>query len=124
MLDQLRILSTSVEQLTQAQKQSYSMSASGDGKDDLLEEVRTMRQQIADMHSTQAEATQLTAKVIALEAALNEKTILCEKLSESHQRLSAQLSEERDRREQLDRKLEAEKRAAAQVRKCFLKISH
>ena len=87
----------------------------------LLDDLGSIRGQLQQLSQANEAVAFLRSKVDHLESALDEKTRLAEALTESHKRLTSQLTEERDRCQELDRKLESEKRAAAQVGKDITK---
>jgi len=62
----------------------------------------------------------LSGQFECIQKQFDEKSKLCDCLTESNQRLTIKLNEEKDKNLELDKKLENEKRAAAQVSAPFL----
>jgi SOS response regulatory protein OraA/RecX len=121
-LDQLRCLTEAVNNLQDKQhpasmsELSESVLNNQESSKKLIDEVFTIREQMKQLSEANVAAGFLRSKVADLEISLNEKNLRIDGLAASHKRVTAQLSEERDRCQELDRKLESEKRAAAQVR--------
>jgi len=120
-LEQLKCLTLAVANLKQHQSTSHENVTNDDVTHRLIEEVHTIRGQLQQIGEANEAVAFLRDKTENLERSIEEKNRLIEGLTAGHQRLTSQLAEERDKCLELDRKLENEKRAAAQVGKDITK---
>ena len=119
-LEQLKCLTSAVNSL-QPPPADFSAGGKPDMVARLLDDLHSIQGQLQQLNEANEAVAFLRSKVDHLESALDEKSRLADALTESHKRLTSQLNEERDRCHELDRKLESEKRAAAQVGKDITK---